>query len=131
MRSLFFLLLLSLLAGCSQASLKTADYEISQGCQNLNDPFYDDAYLSGNVYFSPFRAGESVTVGLGELDTASEVYLIVTDTSQEVSRDLIFWSAASDETLTYTFEQTYAQTEVYWSADGGVPSWTVGCAAQG
>lgn len=131
MRFPFLLLLVSLLAGCSQASLEATEYETSKGCQNINDPFYDDAYLSGNVYFSPFRGGESVTVSLEEVDKATEIYLIVTDTSREVSRDLIFWSAASDETLTYTFEQTYAQTEVYWSADGGVPSWTVGCAAQG
>ena len=127
MRSLFLPLLLTLfLMGCAQTPLESATH-ISTGCQNLNDPFYDDAYLSGNVYFSPFRAGESVTVSLEALDIAAEIYLIVTDTSGEAHRDLVFWSAASGEALTYTFERDYAEMAVYWSADVGVPRWKVRC----
>ena len=120
------LLLPLLLAGCAQTPLESAVYT-SAGCQNLNDAFYDDAYRSGNVYFSPFREGESVTVSLKDPDTAAAIYLIVTDTSGEVREDLGMRNAGSAEPLSYTFEQDREGTEVYWSADAGVPEWEVEC----
>ena len=124
MRLLFLLPLL--LVGCAQTSLESATYT-SPGCQNLNEPFYDDAYRSGNVYFSPFREGERVTVSLTNPDTATTIYLIVTDTSGEVREDLGMWNAESAEPLSYTFTQNFEQAEVYWSADAGVPAWEVVC----
>ena len=122
MRFLFVLALL--LSACSQVPVPTTP---SPGCANLNDPFYDDAYRSGNVYFSPFRTGESVTVALARPDTATSLTLIVTDTSGEVRQDLVTRSTPSAESLTYTFTQNLRQAEVYWSADAGVPSWKVAC----
>ena len=118
-----FLFLPLLLIGCAQAPL---DITLT-GCQNLNDPFYDGAYRSGNVYFSPFLEGERVTVSLTNPDTATEIYLIVTDTSGEAREDLGMWSAGSAEPLSYTFSQDFEQTEVYWSADAGVPEREVVC----
>ena len=125
MRLLSFLLLIALM-GCAQAPLESAVY-ISTGCQNLNDPFYDDAYRSGNVYFSPFQVGESVTVSLNEPDAATEIFLIISDSSGEVRRDLVTYSATPGEALTHTFEQDYVEMEVYWSSDAGVPKWTIAC----
>ena len=120
------LLLPLLLVGCAQTSLESAVYT-SSGCQNLNDTFYDDAYRSGNVYFSPFLEGERVTVSLTNPDAATTIYLIVTDTSGEAREDLGMWNAESAEPLSYTFTQNFEQAEVYWSADAGVPAWEVVC----
>ena len=122
MRFLFVLILL--LSACSQVP---APDSLSAGCTNLNDPFYDDAYRSGNVYFSPFRAGENLTVALTNPDTAASLTLIVTDTSGEVRRDLVTGSTPSGKPLTYTFTQDLEQAEVYWTADAGVPNWKVVC----
>ena len=113
-----------LLAGCGQTPPQDVT---SAGCRNLNDAFYDDAYLSGNVYFSPFKKGESVSVALASPDAATKIYLIVTDTSGGTRRDLATWSAASGEPLLYVFGQDLTEAEVYWSADAGVPEWAVGC----
>ena len=121
MRSLFVLALL--LSACSRMP---APDSLSPGCANINDPFYDDEYQSGNVYFSPFRVGESVTV-VASPDTATTITFIVTDTSAGVRRDFVTWRAESTEPLRYTFAQDYAQTEVYWAADAGAPKWEVTC----
>lgn len=94
MRSLLLITSL-LLAGCSQAPLGQASTSVSAGCENLNDPFYDDAYFSGNVYFSPFSEGESVTVSFENLDAAADIYLIVTNTSGETHEDLATQRATS------------------------------------
>ena len=127
MRFLFFLPLL--LVGCAQAPLNPSAN--STGCQNLNNAFYDDAYLSGNVYFSPFRMGESVSVRLANPDTTPDtttaIYLIVTDTSGEARADLVTQRAQRSESLSYTFSQDREEMEVYWSADAGVPRWEVTC----
>ena len=86
MRLRLLTLSLLLLTSCSQAPLSASFLETSAGCANLNDPFYDDVYLSGNVYFSPFVQGESVSVHLTESDAATTIYLIVSDTSGEARR---------------------------------------------
>ena len=128
MRYVVLPFLLSLaLAACSQAPVPTA--ALSTGCQNINDSFYDSAYLSGNVYFSPFRSGESVTVALkpSAISSATQILLIITDASVSPSHDLVTWRAGSSEPLRYTFPQDMSKAEVYWSADAGVPEWTVGC----
>ena len=121
----FVLFTVLFLAACSQ----TPQSIMSAGCHNINDAFYDSAYLSGNVYFSPFRAGESVTVSLepAAKDSATQIWLIVSDASVSPSQDLVTWRAESSEPLRYTFPQDMSQAEVYWSADAGVPEWTVGC----
>ena len=126
---LFLLFMTSLLlASCTQAPLENTLYpKASAGCANLNDPFYDDTYLSGNVYFSPFREGESVTVALENPDAATTIYLIISDTSGETRQDFVRWDAPSREALSYTFDQDRSKAEVYWSADVGVPRWRVTC----
>ena len=120
----YSVLLAFFLSACSQAPHPQT---LSAGCRNINDAFYDSAYQSGNVYFSPFRAGESVRVALAQPDSATKLWLVVTDTSAEPHRDLAVWTASSSETLSYRFDHDLAEAEVYWSADAGVPSWTVTC----
>ena len=127
---LLVLLAFSLLAGCAQVPLSAAEVDFSAGCANLNDPFYDDAYLSGNVYFSPFREGESITVMLENADAATTIYLIISDMSGETRQDFVRWDAPSHEALSYTFDQDRSEAEVYWSADAGVPRWEVICAGE-
>ena len=120
-----YIVLLSLvLSACSQAPLPRT---LSTGCQNINDAFYDGAYQSGNVYFSAFKAGESVSVTLSQPDSATKLWLIVTDASVEPHQDIATWTAASSETLSYRFDRDLAEAEVYWSADTGVPGWSVTC----
>ena len=131
MRLLLLFMTSLLLASCTQVPPENALYpEASAGCQNLNDPFYDDAYRSGNVYFSSFAKGESVAVALENPDTATTIYLIITDTSGETRQDLVRWNAASSESLSYVFAQDRVEAEVYWSADAGVPRWEVICAGE-
>ena len=120
----YLVLLTLLLSACSQAP---SPHTLSAGCENINDVFYDGSYQSGNVYFSPFKAGESVMVALAQPDSATKLWLVVTDTSVEPHRDLAVWTATSSETLSYRFDHDLAEAEVYWSADTGVPSWTVTC----
>ncbi len=123
----FVLFTVLLLAACSQTPPPQS--VMSAGCQNINDAFYDSAYLSGNVYFSPFKKGESVTVSLepAAKDRATQIWLIVSDASVSPSQDLVTWRAESSEPLRYTFPQDMSQAEVYWSADAGVPEWAIGC----
>ena len=42
---------------------------LSPGCQNLNDPFFDDSYGSAGVSYLPFVAGEQVTLAFGQPST--------------------------------------------------------------
>ena len=129
MRQFAFLLAL-LLAGCTQAPLpESYAAETSPGCLNLNDPFFDSAYRSGNIYFSPFNKGERVSVRLepSALDSTAKFWLIVTDTSASPRQDIVTWSATSGEALSYVFDQDRAEMEIYWSADTGVPTWEIAC----
>ena len=126
MRRLLLCLVLLLISACSQVPAPTT---LSAGCANINDPFYDSRYQSGNVYFSPFRAGESVTVALEPTQSAEvgSLWLIVTDATSTPKQDIATWRAESDATLVYTFAEDMAEAEVFWAVEAGAPGWTVSC----
>ena len=119
-----YFVLLVLLSACSQAPQPQT---LSAGCRNINDAFYDGAYQSGNVFFSSFKAGESVSVALSVRDSTTKLWLVVTDATLTPKQDIAARTAASYETLSYRFERDMPEAEVYWSADVGVPSWSVTC----
>lgn len=129
---LFFLALL--LTACGASGGLGGSAQASSGCTNINDPFYDRQYQAGNVFFSPFKAGEQVSVATADpiaFGTPTAVFLVVTDTSVTPERVLAAWTAELDDPLNYVFSEDRAEVEIYWSVDAGATTWTVNCSAGG
>lgn len=134
MRRVFPLLVL-FISACSQAPAPTSN--ISAGCQEANDPLYDERYQSASIFFSPFRAQETLNLRFdaSNLPASTDsdaalptLYLDIVDTANSVRIDQL--SVQGDE-LSYVFSQDYAQVELYWvMTSGAVVDWQVGCRVQ-
>ena len=119
MRHLFLTaaLLVLVLSACSSPPT------LSAGCANVNDPFYDSAYESASVFFSPFKMGETLSVR-AERNETPEVYLEIVDTRDD-SRVLASLGEAGS--TRYTFEVDADEVELYWTTVGGAADWQVKC----
>lgn len=129
---LFFLAVI--LTACGTAGGLGGATQESPGCTNINDPFYDRQYQAGNVFFSPFKAGERVSVETADptaFGTPTATWLIVTDTTVTPERVLATQTADLDDPLSYVFSEDRAEVEIYWTVDTGATTWTVSCSRVG
>ena len=116
----FVILLLG--SGNLTPSVAQSAATLSPGCQEINNPFFDDhAYQTGVVGGKTFWAGERIVMRATNGPSATTITLTVH--SQTVA------TSPFPGVVSYTFPANAPNESVLWSVDSGTADWTVDCFA--